>query len=73
MNKKPTRNEVIFAEYERRKNNGAQTARKFKISRQRVHQIALLEATKLGRKPKWYKEPLVIRDSTYRKVFHGEE
>lgn len=53
--KQLTRDEEIFFEYERRKNNGAQVGRKYGISRQRVHQIILAQANKLGRKPKWYK------------------
>lgn len=66
-----TRNEQIFAEYERIKNNGAQTGRKFGVSRQRVHQIALIEARKLGRKPKWYQEKEGAPNlSRYRKAFH---
>lgn len=54
--KTPTRDELIFAECEKRKSNCAHVARKYNITRQRAHQIMHEQAKKLGRKPKFYKE-----------------
>lgn len=69
--KEMTRNELIFIECEKRHRNCAHIARKFGLSRQRVHQIILLEAKKLGRKPKFYEEPFEItKGSKYRKTYH---
>jgi Mor family transcriptional regulator len=67
----PTRNQLIFIECEKRKTNCSHVARKYGLSRQRVHQIILVEAKKLGRKPKFYKEPGEITEgSKYRETYH---